>query len=134
MPYNFSMKPTALTTPHHNHILQFQEKNSKRWTMNTTLLQGLFSMMYGVYCIYALHYLVLGYPLDILIDHRFNPKLLSMPMTKLFNPGLRKHTELCTIKFKPYQKKVNVVNVYAITGWQTRSTVFVQTVCITSLM
>jgi len=63
--------------PYHNHILEFLDKNSKRWTMNTTLLQGLFSMMCGVYCIYALHYLALGYPLDVLIDHRFNQKLQS---------------------------------------------------------
>jgi len=34
-------------------------------------------MMCGVYYIYALHYLALGYPLDILICHRFNQNLQS---------------------------------------------------------
>jgi len=87
--------------PYHNHILQYQEKNSKRWTMSTTLLQGLAHR----------------YPLDILISHRFNQKLQSADANdKIVGPWFKKIklmkgiTELCTMNFKPYQTNDNAVN------------------------
>ena len=60
--------------PLQHHILPFLESNCRRWSMNSMRLQGDYSMLCGVYCIYALHYLTLGYPMDKLLTLQFHPQ------------------------------------------------------------
>ena len=58
-------------------IQPFLARHCQRWTTNRMTIQAYDSMMCGVYCIYVLHYLALGYSLDLLLHMRFEPQSLS---------------------------------------------------------